>query len=60
LFTEYFNDEIDQIELAHQLKNKKKNDKKSQEERNRSEEIVRMIIKYAKRNSFELLRNLAI
>lgn len=57
---EYFEDVIDQIELAQKLKNKKKKDRKNEDETNKSEELVRLIIKYAKRNSFELLRNLAL
>lgn len=60
LFMEYFEDVVDQIELAQKLKSKKKKDKKSEDETNKSEELVRLIIKYAKRNSFELLRNLAL
>lgn len=58
LFMEYFEDIIDQIELTQKLKNINKN--KKQDENNKSEELVRLVIKYSKRNSFELLRNLAL
>jgi hypothetical protein len=59
LFSEYFDETVDQIELASRLK-KKRGSAGREESRERVEHDMRLLIKHAKQNSYELLRKLAL
>jgi hypothetical protein len=60
LFRDYFEDRVDQIELAGRLRRKKGSAGEEGRERDRVEHSMRLLIKYAKKNSYELLRKLAL
>lgn len=58
LFREYFNESVDEIELAAKLR-KKRGFVGKEEDKERVEHDMRLLIKHAKQNSYELLRKLA-
>jgi hypothetical protein len=61
LFREYFEDRVDQIELAGRLRRKKGSaGEEGKEGKERVEHNMRLLIKYAKQNSYELLRKLTL
>lgn len=57
LFRDYFEDRMDQIELAARLRRRKGS---PGEEGDRVEHNMRLLIKHAKQNSYELLRKLVL
>lgn len=57
LFLDYFDRLIDQLELVSRLKKIKRI---NSERKERSQHNMRLLIKYAKQNSYELLRNLLL
>jgi len=60
LFLDYFNDEIEQIELARKLKQFKRKSGGEYRELRQPEPLMKLILKYSNHSNMELLRRLAL